>query len=134
MAPPRNPPTICAAMYIGTFDHANVPIEASAIVTAGVRCAPLTLLTQYTATVTANAHPAVMTIHPELWPLGAVQDDVGDDAIAKHDEDRGAEKLAEDGRDEVWAAETRSEIGHWEMDVVIGAGNGSEAPTKTQTG
>ena len=29
----------------------------------------LILLTQYTAMVTPSAQPAVMTIHPELWPL-----------------------------------------------------------------
>src|SRR3954467_14793011 len=66
---PTNPPAICATMYIGTFAQSNAPVVASAMVTAGLRCAPLTLLTQYTAMVTPSAQPAVMTIQPELWPL-----------------------------------------------------------------
>ena len=56
-------------MYIGTFAHAKAPMDASAMVTAGLRCAPLMLFTQYTAIVTANAQPAVMTIQPELLPF-----------------------------------------------------------------
>src|SRR5690349_6539193 len=56
-------------MYMGTFAHANLPIAASAMVTAGLMCAPLKLPTAYTATVTANAQPAVMTIQPLFWPL-----------------------------------------------------------------
>src|SRR5881392_1485436 len=39
------------------------------MVTAGFRCAPLKLPTAYTATVTPNAQPAVMTIQPAFWPL-----------------------------------------------------------------
>src|SRR5438105_8182182 len=56
-------------MYIGTFAQSNAPVVARAIVTAGFRCAPLILLTQYTAIVTPSAQPAVITIQPELWPL-----------------------------------------------------------------
>src|SRR2546428_12037105 len=44
-------------------------MEARPIVTAGFKCAPLKLPTAYTATVTPNAQPAVMTIHPAFWPL-----------------------------------------------------------------
>src|SRR6266478_1184680 len=44
-------------------------MEARPIVTAGFKCAPLKLPTAYTATATPNAQPAVMTIHPALWPL-----------------------------------------------------------------
>src|SRR5437899_10719360 len=44
-------------------------MAASAIVTAGLRCAPLMELTRYTATATASAQPAVMTIQPLFWPL-----------------------------------------------------------------
>ena len=40
-AAPRIAPSICAVMYSGTFAHANFPIEARAIVTAGLMCAPL---------------------------------------------------------------------------------------------
>src|SRR5438105_4673929 len=69
MTPPRNPPAICATMYIGTFAQSKAPIDASAIVTAGFRCAPLMRFTQYTAMVTPNAQPAVMTIQPELCPF-----------------------------------------------------------------
>src|SRR5688572_16580842 len=39
------------------------------MVTAGLMCAPLYLLTQKTATKTAIPHPAVMTIHPPPLPL-----------------------------------------------------------------
>ncbi len=42
---------------------------ASASVTAGFKCPPLMLPTQYTPTVTASAQPVVMTIQPEFWPL-----------------------------------------------------------------
>src|SRR4030081_1706111 len=69
MTPPRNPPAICAAMYMGTLAQSKAPMDASAIVTAGFRCAPLMLLTQYTAIVTPRAQPAVMTIQQELWPF-----------------------------------------------------------------
>src|SRR5260370_35167059 len=44
-------------------------MEARPMVTAGFKCAPLKLPTAYTATVTPNAQPAVMTIHPAFWPL-----------------------------------------------------------------
>src|SRR5438128_11298182 len=44
-------------------------MEARPMVTAGLRCAPLKVPTAYTATVTPNAHPAVMTIQPAFWPL-----------------------------------------------------------------
>src|SRR6266850_7872992 len=44
-------------------------MAASPSVTAGLRCAPLNVPTAYTATVTPNAQPAVMTIQPEFWPL-----------------------------------------------------------------
>src|SRR5712692_4118686 len=44
-------------------------MEARPMVTAGLKCAPLKLPTAYTATVTPNAQPAVMTIHPAFWPL-----------------------------------------------------------------
>src|SRR5687768_4622197 len=42
---------------------------ASAMVTAGLRCAPLMRPTAYTATATAIAQPAVITIQPELCPF-----------------------------------------------------------------
>ena len=38
---PTNAPIICAATYPGTFAHGKLPIVASAMVTAGLRCAPL---------------------------------------------------------------------------------------------
>src|SRR5213080_5015714 len=66
---PRNAPSIWAAMYTGTEAHANLPMDARPMVTAGLRCAPLKVPTAYTATVTPNAQPAVMTIQPEFWPL-----------------------------------------------------------------
>ena len=44
-------------------------MEASASVIAGFRCAPLTRPTAYTATITATAHPKVMTIHPLPSPF-----------------------------------------------------------------
>src|SRR5438093_13766280 len=44
-------------------------MDARPMVTAGLRCAPLKVPTAYTATVTPNAQPAVMTIQPEFWPL-----------------------------------------------------------------
>src|SRR5467141_2426687 len=44
-------------------------MKARPIVTAGFKCAPLKLPTAYTATVTPNAQPAVMTIQPAFWPL-----------------------------------------------------------------
>src|SRR6266571_1132920 len=69
MVAPRNAPSICAAMWPGTEAHANLPMEARPIVTAGFKCAPLKAPTAYTATATPNAHPAVMTIHPLFWPL-----------------------------------------------------------------
>src|SRR5437870_2420069 len=56
-------------MYIGTFAQGNAPMAASAMLTAGLRCAPLMLLTLYTAMVTPNAQPATMTIQPEALPL-----------------------------------------------------------------
>ena len=46
-----------------------MPMEARPMVTAGFKCAPLKLPTAYTATVTPNPQPAVMTIHPAFWPL-----------------------------------------------------------------
>src|SRR5258705_901200 len=54
---------------MGTDAQANLPIAARPIVTAGFRWAPLKVPTAYTATVTANAQPAVITIHPAFWPL-----------------------------------------------------------------
>src|SRR5258705_10081100 len=54
---------------MGTEAQANLPIAARPIVTAGFRWAPLKVPTAYTATVTANAHPAVITIQPAFWPL-----------------------------------------------------------------
>src|SRR5437016_2601522 len=54
---------------MGTEAQANLPIEARPIVTAGFKWAPLKLPTAYTATVTPNPQPAVMTIHPAFWPL-----------------------------------------------------------------
>src|SRR5882762_1747311 len=56
-------------MYAGTEAHANLPMDARPMVTAGFKWAPLKAPTAYTATVTPNAHPAVMTIHPAFWPL-----------------------------------------------------------------
>src|SRR2546430_4624181 len=56
-------------MYPGTEVHANLPIAARPMVTAGFRCAPLKLPTAYTATATPKAQPAVMTIQPAFWPL-----------------------------------------------------------------
>src|SRR5213078_1096015 len=50
--------------YAGTEAQANLPMEARPIVTAGFKCAPLKVPTAYTATVTPNAQPAVMTIQP----------------------------------------------------------------------
>src|SRR5205809_256091 len=44
-------------------------MDARPMVTAGLRCAPLKVPTAYTATVTPNAQPAVITIQPPLWPL-----------------------------------------------------------------
>ena len=38
---PAKAPIICAPTYPATFSHAKLPIVASAIVTAGLRCAPL---------------------------------------------------------------------------------------------
>src|SRR5687768_17338971 len=61
---PTKPPATCATMYPGTSDHGNVPIVASPSVTAGLRCAPLMLPTEYTAIVTASAQPVVITIQP----------------------------------------------------------------------
>src|SRR5438874_10912911 len=54
---------------MGTEPHANLPMAARPIVTAGFKWAPLKLPTAYTATATPNAQPAVMTIHPAFWPL-----------------------------------------------------------------
>src|SRR6266850_6363851 len=54
---------------MGTEAQANLPMDARPIVTAGFKCAPLKLPTAYTAIVTANAQPAVMTIQPAFWPL-----------------------------------------------------------------
>src|SRR6266566_9681171 len=54
---------------MGTLAHANLPIEARPMVTAGFKCAPLNVPTAYTATVTPNPQPAVMTIHPAFWPF-----------------------------------------------------------------
>ena len=39
------------------------------MVTAGLMWAPLMRPTAYTAMATAMAHPVVITIHPEAWPL-----------------------------------------------------------------
>jgi hypothetical protein len=64
-----NAPTICATTYPGTRAHSKLPIDAKAIVTAGLRCAPLIRPTEYTATATATAHPVVMTIQPEFCPF-----------------------------------------------------------------
>src|SRR5258707_1162940 len=44
-------------------------MEARPMVTAGFKCAPLKAPTAYTAIATPNPQPAVMTIHPEFWPL-----------------------------------------------------------------
>ena len=46
ITPPRNPPAIWATMYIGTFAHGKAPMAASAMLTAGLRCAPLMEFTQ----------------------------------------------------------------------------------------
>src|SRR6266545_6567201 len=54
---------------MGTEAHANLPMEARPMVTAGFKCAPLKAPTEYTATATPKAQPAVMTIHPLFWPL-----------------------------------------------------------------
>src|SRR5882762_6853015 len=56
-------------MYAGTEAHANLPMEARPMVTAGFKWAPLKAPTAYTATATPNPQPAVMTIHPAFWPL-----------------------------------------------------------------
>src|SRR2546421_1923351 len=69
MVAPSHAPSSCAATYTGTLAHANLPIAARPMVTAGFRCAPLKLPTAYTATATPKAQPAVMTIHPAFWPL-----------------------------------------------------------------
>src|SRR5256886_1140972 len=69
MVAPSHAPSSCAATYTGTLAHANLPMEARPMVTAGFKCAPLKLPTAYTATATPNAQPAVMTIHPAFWPL-----------------------------------------------------------------
>src|SRR5688572_20420524 len=66
---PRNAPIICAETYPATFIHGKLPMVASAIVTAGLRCAPLMRPTAYTAIVTATPHPTVMTIQPEFAPF-----------------------------------------------------------------
>src|SRR5258708_13418305 len=42
---PRNPPATCAAMYMGTLAHGNLPLHPRAIVPPGLRCAPLRLFT-----------------------------------------------------------------------------------------
>src|SRR2546422_3150996 len=44
-------------------------MEARPMVTAGFKCAPLKAPTAYTAIVTPNAQPAVITIQPAFWPL-----------------------------------------------------------------
>src|SRR5689334_12462368 len=69
MVAPSIAPSSCATMYTGTADHSSLPMAASPIVTAGFRCAPLNVPTAYTASVTANAHPAVMTIQPLFCPF-----------------------------------------------------------------
>src|SRR5207237_1995596 len=69
MVAPSHAPSSCAATYTGTEPHANLPMAARPIVTAGFKWAPLKLPTAYTATATPNAQPAVMTIHPAFWPL-----------------------------------------------------------------
>ena len=59
---------------------------ASAIVTAGFRCAPLIRPTAYTAIATATPQPVVITIHPDFSPLVPRQDHIGDNPIAEHDQ------------------------------------------------
>src|ERR1044071_5482933 len=43
-------------------------MAAKLIVTAGFKCAPLIVPTEYTATATARPHPVVITIQPPLLP------------------------------------------------------------------
>jgi len=59
----------CPAMYERAELTGTSPTTTNAIVTAGLRCAPLTHPVTNIPTVTANAHPAVTTIHPEFCPL-----------------------------------------------------------------
>ena len=61
---PTRPPSICAVMYGNTLSPGNTPAMFRPSVTAGFRCAPLTLATQYTATNTATAQPLVIASQP----------------------------------------------------------------------
>jgi hypothetical protein len=68
-------------------------------VTAGLRYAsrlPQAIAVNMPA-MTANAHPAVITIHPEPSPLVRL-DNVGNDSAAKQDQNHGAHEFAEEGR------------------------------------
>jgi hypothetical protein len=70
---------------------------AIATVTAGFKCPPLMLPTQYTPTVTASG-PAGGDDDPAgVLAFGFVEEDVGHDAIAEQDEDRGADEFSEEG-------------------------------------
>ncbi len=62
-------PSICAAMYAGTSDQLNLPRNASAMVTAGFKCAPLEDALINTPVNTAIAQPIVITIQPLLNPF-----------------------------------------------------------------
>ena len=62
-------PIICAAMYMGTSAHGNLPATASPSVTAGLMWAPLTPATVNSATNTAVPHPNVIAIQPAPSPL-----------------------------------------------------------------
>ena len=69
MKDPKIAPRIWASIYPGTEAHGKSPAIAMATETAGFKCAPLTRATEKTATKTANAQPAVMTIQPLFCPL-----------------------------------------------------------------
>src|SRR2546430_2802872 len=95
MVAPSHAPSSCAATYTGTLAHANLPMEARPMVTAGFKCAPLKLPTAYTATATPNAQPAVMTIHPAFWPLVLLSTTLVT-AIAQDDQQHGAEEFCKE--------------------------------------
>src|SRR5260221_5431122 len=61
---PMKPPATCAAMYIGTLAHANVPMQARAMVTAVMRSWTLRQVTEYTARADADFQIPGDTIPP----------------------------------------------------------------------
>ena len=66
---PMNAPTNWPTMSVPTSPQATEPWYASAIVTAGLRCAtpPVTATLERMPMRTAMAHANVMTIQPALW-------------------------------------------------------------------